>query len=490
MRLFQRPAAKLGIKLGLISIITAATTILVMGFEILNYPRVILGLIAGLVIGITIAAILLGRMLKRISALAEKVRFVAGGDFSARAEIKTSGALLGLSEAFNDMVEALSRAHEQLTEKANTDALTDLYNHRFFHERLTIEFSRAHRYKSKLSLLMIDIDHFKLYNDMNGHPAGDQALKCIGHIISRAVRDVDIAARYGGEEFAVILPETGANEAAILAERIRKAVEKHIFDKTNPRASKLTLSLGVAEYPTHCNDRSSLLRAADAALYHAKIQGRNMVITFNGESGEDPKPDPHKLYVLLHATDLSTVEALAAAIDVKHNYPSGHSVDIARLACDIGRKMEFSEDECTSLYVASLLRDIGQIAIPNTILAKSEPLSSEDKMMIENHPILGHAIIQKSPYMSSMLPAVLHHHEHYDGTGYPQKLAGDNIPLSARIIAAADAYQSMLAPRPYRSQMTVEEAQAELRSKSGSQFDPQVVDILLGTVEEREEKAA
>jgi HD-GYP domain-containing protein (c-di-GMP phosphodiesterase class II) len=301
---------------------------------------------------------------------------------------------------------------------------------------------------------------------------------------------VDVAARYGGEEFAIVLPETTADQAEILGDRIREAVFSRVFEKANAQCCRLTLSVGVSEYPSHCSDRASLLRAADGALYKAKMKGRNIVATFDGESGGDPKPDPHKLYVLLHATDITTVEAIAAAIDAKHSYPSGHSVAIARLAGEMGDRLGLTQDERTSLYVAALLRDVGQIAIPDTVLEKSDRLSLEEMELVEKHPVLGHAIVQKSPYMAAMLPAILHHHEHFDGTGYPDGLAGDQIPLAARIIAVVDTYQSMAVDRPYRGKLEPAVAQSELERLAGSQFDPEVVTAFLETLAERLRKAA
>ncbi len=430
------------------------------------------------------------RTRRRAHQLAEKLRLIAAGDYSARADASTVDEFGDLGRAFNAMVSSLARAREMLLEKANTDSVTSLANHRYFQERLAVEFSRAARYGSPLSLLMIDIDHFKLFNDMNGHPAGDHALREIAAVISEQVRDVDIAARYGGEEFAIVLPETAAAQAEILGERIREAVFERIFEQASSQCCRLTLSVGVGEFPSHCSDRASLLRAADGALYQAKMRGRNIVATFDGESGCDPKPDPHKLYVLLHATDINTVEAIAAAIDAKHGYPSGHSVAIARLAGDLGDRLGLTQEERTSLYVAALLRDVGQIAIPDSVLEKSERLSSEEKELVEKHPVLGHAIVQKSPYMSAMLPAILHHHERFDGDGYPDGLAGDGIPLAARIVAVVDAYQSMAVDRPYRSKLDLQAARSELQRLAGTQFDPEVVTALLDALAEQMEKAA
>jgi len=430
------------------------------------------------------------RTRRRLRALSDKLRMIAAGDYTARADISTIDEFGELGRAFNSMVGSLSRARDLLIEKANTDSVTGLANHRYFQERLAVEFSRAARYGSPLSLLMVDIDHFKLFNDMNGHPAGDHALREIATVIAEQVRDVDVAARYGGEEFAILLPETCAAQAEILGERIREAASNRVFEQANPQCARLTVSVGVGEYPSHCSDRASLLRAADGALYTAKMKGRNVVATFDGESGEDPKPDPHKLYVLLHATDLTTIEAIAAAIDAKHGYPSRHSAAIAQLAAEVGERMGLSQEERTSLYVAALLRDVGQIAIPDSVLEKSDALSAEEMGLVEEHPTLGHAIVQKSPYMAAMLPAILHHHERFDGTGYPEGLAGDQIPLAARIIAVVDAYQSMAVDRPYRGKLDACTAQAEIRRLSGTQFDPAVVTAFLAALSDEVKKAA
>lgn len=446
--------------------------------------------LAALVVGAAVCLLVSRRTSARVKALVDKLRLVSAGDYTARAEATGMNEFGELGHAFNSMVESLARARSLLIEKANTDAVTGLNNHRHFQERLAVEFSRAARYGSRLSLVMIDIDHFKLFNDMNGHPAGDDALREIAAIVSAQVRDVDIAARYGGEEFAIILPETGYPQADILAQRIRQAAEEHVFERTSPQCRSLTVSIGVAEFPSHCSDKASLLRAADGALYRAKMMGRNMVVTFDGEAGCDPKPDPHKLYVLLHATDLTTVEAIAAAIDAKHGYPSGHSVAVARMASEIGEKLGMPDDERTSLYVAALLRDVGQIAIPDTVLEKTDRLTAQEKELVERHPMLGYAIVQKSPYMSAMLPAILHHHERFDGAGYPDGLAGDRIPLSARVVAVVDAYQSMMVARPYRDKLSSQAAQAELARLSGTQFDPEVVKALATALKQRLDKAA
>lgn len=444
---------------------------------------VLLAMAIGLILGVICAVVMARSMSGALQSLIQGAKDVSAGNFGFRIMNETGDEIEDLTEAFNYMVETLGNSHERLVERANTDSLTGLYNHRYFQERLAAEVSRASRYGHSLSLLIIDIDFFKNFNDAHGHPTGDTALREIGVILTQSTREADVAVRYGGEEFAIILPETPMREAASLAERIRQAVEKHVFYDGNGEQTSLTISAGLAEHPTHCSDRTSLIAAADTALYQAKVVGRNRVECYDSEASAFPHPDPYKLYVLLHAHDLATIEALADAVDAKLKFPAGHSKAVAHLTSETAKKLGMSETQCASLYLAALLRDIGQIAIPDSILGKADSLTEEEMSAVATHPTLGHAIVQKAPHLTSMLPAILHHHEHFDGTGYPDGLSGDNVPLAARIVAAADAYQAMITSRPHRRRMTPYEAQAELAQRGSTQFDPKVIEALLQVLE-------
>jgi len=450
--------------------------------------KVLLGLSLGLLVG-TIFAFIMGRSMSgALRNLITGAKAVSAGDLNFRITTKSIDEIGQLAEAFNAMVENLANNQELLIERANTDCLTGLYNHRYFQEKLSSEINRASRYNHNLSLLMIDIDFFKGFNDEYGHPVGDAALRDLAQILIKNVRETDIAFRYGGEEFSVILPETSIEDAKVTAERIRQEVENHKFIDGEGQEHSLTVSIGVASYPDHCSSRASLLLAADVALYQAKSLGRNRVTIYDMDKSDLPQADPRKLYILLNAHDMPTIEALAEAVDAKLKLPSGHSRSVAQLASAVAAKMGMPEAECTSIYLASLLRDIGQIAIPDAILAKTRPLKKAEKSIVATHPSLGHAIVQKAPHLSTMLPAILHHHEHYDGTGYPSHLAGEEIPLAARIIAAADAYESMIIPRPHREPKTPAEARKELVELSSSQFDPKVVQALLDVLATNAEK--
>lgn len=441
--------------------------------------KLVLSILAGFVVGIVLCLLLAKSVSKVLRSITHSARAVAAGNFSCSVPVTDGGELGELAQVFNHMIEMLSTSQERLMERANTDSLTGLYNHRFFQERLAEEMSRSARYGSSLSMLMIDIDYFKNYNDTHGHPSGDAALRDVAQILMNTIRETDTAVRYGGEEFAIVLPETVAHEAELTAERIRSAVAGYHFVNASGETVGLTVSVGVAEYPAHCSDRTSLISTADVALYHSKARGRNCVTVFDSKSPAVPKPDPCKLYVLLHAEDDKTLDALSDAIDAKLKLPIGHSHVVSQRATAIAKKLELSDGDCSSIQLAALLRDVGQIAVADSVLGKTSSLSKEEMAQVAAHPCLGHAIIQKAPHLSSMLPAVLHHHERYDGTGYPNGLIGEAIPIAARVIAVADAYQSMLTARPHRRRMSPGEARMELVEKSGTQFDPKVVQAFL-----------
>lgn len=439
--------------------------------------KVILALSLGLIIGIIYATLLGKTVSTALRSLVKCAREVSTGNLAVRMEGSASREVDELSQAFNYMVETLSENQEKLMERVNTDSLTGLYNHRYFQERLTDEVARASRYEHQISLLMIDIDFFKIFNDTQGHPAGDEALRSLAEILRASTRTIDIIARYGGEEFSVVLPETGAEEAMTIAERIRHTVEDSGLAEADCEV-RLTVSIGLASYPAQCLDKQALMAAADTALYQAKARGRNVVSVYDSLM-QVPETDPYKLCVLLHAQDMATVEALAEAVDAKLKFPTGHSKSVATLASTIALKLGMPESECEAVYMAGLLRDVGQIAVPEEILCKPEALTDQEVTIIRTHSTLGHSIVQKAPRISSMLPAILHHHERYDGTGYPSGIAGNNIPLPARILAVADAYQSMITLRPHRRMLSPAEAVTELIDNSSSQFDPGVVQAAL-----------
>ncbi|MBN1188350.1 MAG: diguanylate cyclase [Dehalococcoidales bacterium] len=361
--------------------------------------------------------------------------------------------------------------YSQALLKANTDGLTQLYNHRHFHEHLDQEISRGSRFGTVFSLIFMDIDHFKTYNDNFGHLAGDEVLRRIGEHIQGSIRNIDIAARYGGEEFAIILPGTSLEDARIMAERIRKTIET----RTTQRAMPVTVSLGVAQWPIDGVIKEDLISRADKALYLAKQKGRNCTCL----SSEIPEEEI--VTAILSKADtnpksLSILYALEAIVDAKDHYTYGHSRKVAEYAVAIAEVLRLPRDKIAMIRVAGMLHDIGKIGIPDALLNKKETLTEEEWEPIRAHPQLGVAILKHIVELSSCLPAILYHHEYYNGSGYPAGLKGKDIPLEARILCIADAYEAMTSPRVYRKQLDSQEALMELRVNAGKQFDPEIVE--------------
>jgi diguanylate cyclase (GGDEF)-like protein len=359
--------------------------------------------------------------------------------------------------------------HEEIANLAVTDGLTGLNNHRNFQEKLKEHAEMARRYGMALSLLIADVDNFKAFNDIYGHQTGDTVLKSISSIIKDHIRTTDFAARYGGEEFAVIMPETSYNGAKILADRLRKKIAGTPFILPDNDKALITVSIGFASIPENARDRAELMEMADKALYFAKQHGRNLSYGFN-------ETNMHKeLKESFEGGGAPEIENLASIIDARTPYTRGHSAEVARLATLLAVAIGLESSDVESIRIASILHDVGTIHIPERVLNKPGELTEEERRIIQAHPGLAEMILKKYPHIEQVLPTILYHHERFDGNGYPTGISGDSIPLHARILAIAEAFHAMISARPYKKKLTIEEAVEELQSKSGSQFDPQLV---------------
>jgi diguanylate cyclase (GGDEF)-like protein len=394
-----------------------------------------------------------------------------------------------LSEAHEELqgqYAELEEHHRKAKEMADTDGLTGLKNHGHFQRHLHKEVDRARRYDHPLSLVMIDLDNFKLVNDQFGHQKGDAVLRHIGQLLEDEIRNVDYAARYGGEEFMVVMPEITGREAVKAADRLRHKIELLYRDVDLPE-NLTAASFGVADFPACASDHSSLVAAADGALLFAKRQGRNRVAYFRNLSEAELKSeDLDTLNRSLEGACFRTIRVLASAVDVKDQYSEDNMDDLARIAAGVAEKLSFDRDKTEALVLAAKLHDIGKIGVPNAILQKKEELLPNEMALLRQHPRMGEQILHEAGQIKDLIAAVLYHHERWDGKGYPEGLKGDQIPLMARIVGILDAYRAMLSDRPYRQAMTVPEAVRELRDGSGSQFDPQLVKLFVGQVLEKE----
>jgi diguanylate cyclase (GGDEF)-like protein len=351
---------------------------------------------------------------------------------------------------------------------ALTDPLTGLGNHRHFHERLERELIEAERNGHPFSLCLVDVDDFKRINDLFGHPAGDSVLSQL----ATTLRQNGEAFRLGGDEFALLLPEyaeIGAvDTAATIIDRIAAVRLDHV--------GSVTVSAGVATFPRQAPDRGELIRLADSALYWAKENGKNRVHVY--------RPDVVELAELRRlavgpdrAARFRAAASLAKAVDLRDTYTGSHSARVAELAARVAARLGLDQEQIELSRLAGSLHDLGKLAIPEEILRKPGPLTGPERLVLERHPQIGFRMLD-SLGIDPVADWILHHHERWDGTGYPDRLPGAEIPLGARIIFVVDAYDAMTSDRVYRGRLSQEDALVELERCAGTQFDPAVVAAL------------
>ncbi|ASW43480.1 diguanylate cyclase [Clostridium isatidis] len=373
---------------------------------------------------------------------------------------------------------------KQLEELINLDALTGLYNHRSFQEKLKKTILLSKKTKKPVSMIFFDIDYFKHYNDLNGHQKGDEVLKTIGEIVKANIRDDDFAARYGGEEFAIILPETNEEDAIKIANKIRETVEKESFYGEENQPNKvLTISAGVSVFPDRAKDEVQLLKSADDALYRAKFFNKNRVERYKSILEELEKDIEDKDIELV-----SSVKTLISVINAKDRYTYGHSERVVLYSRLMANKLNLSKKDKENLIYGAYMHDIGKINIPKEVLMKKMPLTNEEWEMLKQHPENGVEIIKTIDSLSGAMPIILHHHERYDGKGYPYGLKGEEIPFLARILCIVDSFDAMTSNRPYNKRKTYEEAIEELKRCSGAQFDPELSNAFIEVIKENSEK--
>jgi diguanylate cyclase (GGDEF)-like protein/putative nucleotidyltransferase with HDIG domain len=422
---------------------------------------------------------------------------------------------------------------QKAQEQAITDGLTGVKTHRYLMEALSGEWKRATRASRHFSLALIDLDRFKFVNDFYGHLEGDLVLHRVGQILEQNCRSSDVVARYGGDEFVILMPETNAAQAVQIAEKLRPA----ICEDPLLREKTITASFGIASFPVHGSTPQELIQVADASMYISKHEGGNIVSTADHcDTAESKKwkrdvleaylgvtlkrlfstgPEAfseirerlHQFAASLLPTELDTrapesryseteglfgnlspalidtVTSLALAIDSKDHYTQGHSQKVAAYAALIADALGLKEEEIGEIRLGALLHDIGKVGIPEEILGKRGPLNPDEWEKMKEHVLYGDRMLEPLQTISRIRKMVCHHHEMFDGSGYPEGLAGDQIPIGSRIIAIADAYDTITSERIYKKARTPAAACEELERCAGSQFDPELVRIFIDAVQ-------
>jgi diguanylate cyclase (GGDEF)-like protein len=415
-----------------------------------------------------------------------------------------------------------AQTFQKAQEQAITDGLTGVKTHRFFMEALSSEWKRSSRAGRSFALVLMDLDRFKFVNDFYGHLEGDLVLQRVGQILETNCRRSDVVARYGGDEFVILMPETSMEQARQLSSKLRGWIA------SDPllREKNISASFGIASYPLHGSAPQELIQVADASMYLSKHQGGNTVSTaehIDPNEARRWKRDVLEAYLgvtlkrlfstgpeafeeiyqrlrqfsdSLPATELpnltpvdgpsglpqsilETVTSLAYAIDAKDQYTQGHSQKVSAYAALLAEALGMSESEVEEIRLGAILHDVGKVGIPEPILNKSGPLNPEEWDTMKTHVTYGGRLLEPLEPLARIRQMVLHHHEFFDGSGYPEALAGKSIPLGARIITIADSYDTITSDRSYKKGRTAEEALAEVERCANTQFDPELVATFL-----------
>jgi len=462
------------------------TTILISGSYESNYKLLFLFIIitatiqSGMKHGIIIACI------SSVIILAIDIIGVHGGEVNSYFEndLILVGLFILTAWPLGFYVKIEGEHIDNLKRLVNEDGLTGLYNHRFFYEALNKKILSCEKEQKPVSMILMDIDYFKYYNDLYGHQKGDEVLKNIGAILKNSVGENDIVARYGGEEFAIVLANTVEKDAINIAENIRIKIEETYFEgEENQPNGKITVSIGVSVYPDKAKNDVDLIKSADDALYRAKFFDKNRVETYTSILDE-LKNDIEESDIDL----VISIKTLISVINAKDKYTYGHVERVVVYSRILADKLRLSNDDKKKLIYGAYMHDIGKINIPKEVLNKKMPLTKEEWELLKQHPQNGVAIIKPVKSLRDISQLILHHHERYDGKGYPGNLKGEEIPFLARVLTVVDSFDAMTSNRPYNKRKTYEEAIEELKKCSGTQFDPSITNSFIEVITKEEYK--
>jgi diguanylate cyclase (GGDEF)-like protein len=380
-----------------------------------------------------------------------------------------------------DLERQLADAQRQIADlerrlglQAGNDPVTGLLNLGRFRAQLDVEVKRTRRHGRPLCAAVLDIDGFRAVNIEHGYAVGDELLTAAGRALGASMRAHDLACRTGADEFAILLPESDLAGAETGMQRVLDELES---TSVGPLES-IRASIGVAEFD-RAHTASQLLAEAAQGLERARAEGGGRVAAAAGDDGAPA--DTHRRYA---------VAALAVALLERDRYTGEHSEYVVALSGVVARGMGIDDATTAEIQAAALLHDIGKVAVPDEILNKPGALTEEQWRKMRDHTVIGERILRAIPGLGNVARVVRHEHERWDGGGYPDGLAGEDVPVGSRIILACDAYHAMTSDRPYREAMSHGEAIAELSANAGTQFDPRVVEVLIGQLYGQRQAAA
>ena len=375
----------------------------------------------------------------------------------------------------------LENSHIQdLIDYANMDGLTGAYNHRYFHENIEVLYEESKQLNQPLSLLMIDLDYFKMYNDLYGHSKGDELLKDITGILRENLRINDILCRYGGDEFCVILPDTNREEACNIANKVREAVNSYdCYGIENLKNRKITLSIGVSTTNNETEESRDLLENADMALYRAKFLRRNRVEVYSSIFEQVKENNQVNMNLL---EEIKPLKTLITVINSRDTYTYKHVERVFNYCNIFADYLKLSMEDKRLLLYAAYLHDLGKINVEKEILITNKKLTQEEWEELKKHPQDSADILRQIAGFEDVVSIVLEHHEKYDGSGYPNGLKGEEICYLARVLTVVDSFDAMTNQRPYQKTKSFEEAFEELLRCKGSHFDPIIAEQFIDSI--------
>jgi diguanylate cyclase (GGDEF)-like protein len=379
-----------------------------------------------------------------------------------------------LSQAFRQ----LFMMYSKISDKANTDQRTGLYSHSYFEEKLDEYIKQSREQDLPLSLVMIDLDDFKKYNDAFGHPQGDRLLGFFGKFVKIECEPHSFfAARYGGEEFSIIMPGYTKEHAKVFINGLRKKINDTPFDGVDifPHGC-ISFSAGIMDVNKENYDKSQLIDRADRALYVAKSKGKNIVCIY-GEKSNLPQRLEH---------DINEIEQQIKFFLSKDVYTFKHSKRVFSYAVDMAEILNLNEEDRRLLVLGALIHDIGKLEVPRDILIKKTKLTNEEWEVVKKHVVWGKEFVLATKY-KELAPLVELHHERYDGKGYPHGLKGNEIPWLARMLCIIDSFDAMTTERPYQETKSFVDALHELKNCTGTQFDPELIIYFINYIEKKED---